>query len=58
MNQQKSIAKTLKEKAEYHTAMLGKWHLGVKLPINDNSSYPYRVVDSRTHITKSAEEWA
>lgn len=31
-NYQKSIAQLLKEEANYHTAMMGKWHLGARAP--------------------------
>ena len=36
---QKSIAEVLRDKAGYHTAMFGKWHLGAKAPPNGIDMY-------------------
>jgi arylsulfatase A-like enzyme len=33
--EQKSIADVLREEGQYHTAMIGKWHLGAKVPTRD-----------------------
>jgi arylsulfatase A-like enzyme len=48
---QKSIAKVLKDGANYHTYMAGKWHLGAKVP--PNGSY------NSTHLlTHPMHDWS
>lgn len=48
---QKSIAQALKEGGNYHSAMIGKWHLGLKFPKGG--------VFNRTHLlTGTGSNWS
>jgi len=47
---QKSIAEVLRDKAGYHTAMFGKWHLGAKVPPDG--------LQNKTHfLTSNLHNW-
>lgn len=50
---QKSIASMLKNKGGYHTAMFGKWHMGLGLPPGNGTFY------NSTHVLTGGEvDWS
>mmetsp|Transcript_10454 Transcript_10454/g.14774 ORF Transcript_10454/g.14774 Transcript_10454/m.14774 type:complete len:624 (+) Transcript_10454:91-1962(+) len=55
---QKSIADMLRDESNYHTAMMGKWHIGGKIPtINSNVTFPQYPRKS-TLLSDANHDWS
>lgn len=50
---QQSIAQVLKDKANYNTAMFGKWHIGGKVPLHDQGG-----LNMKNIITHKDHDWS
>ena len=55
--EQKSIADVLREEGNYHTAIIGKWHLGGKVPTKDEVQ-EHDEVDLSNILTDDKNDWS
>jgi len=56
---QKSIAEALSVKANYSTAVFGKWHVGGKIPENENHANEAGSREFKTHkLTHKGYDWS
>jgi len=46
---QQSLARVLKERGNYMTNVVGKWHLGAKIPPNGRKASPSQILSSSLH---------